>query len=196
MTNIKYTKEILQEAVLNSTSYAGVLRYLGLRQSGGSQTHIKNRIKEYNLDLSHFVGQAWSAQQKISNKADNSYVKKFCIILPDGSERIRGKNLTKALLENGTSYLCAGQDCPNPEPVWAGKELPLTVDHIDGDFLNNLLSNLRFLCPNCHRQTETYSVGIRRKIVSYCTCGKVKRKSSRRCADCVKNSNYGENNGN
>lgn len=30
------------------------------------------------------------------------------------------------------------------------------VDHIDGDPWNNLLDNLRLLCPNCHALTKTY----------------------------------------
>jgi 5-methylcytosine-specific restriction endonuclease McrA len=32
----------------------------------------------------------------------------------------------------------------------------LTVDHIDGNSQNNVLNNLRVLCPNCHAQTPTY----------------------------------------
>lgn len=34
--------------------------------------------------------------------------------------------------------------------------VPLQVDHIDGDFLNNLITNLKILCANCHMQTETW----------------------------------------
>jgi Homeodomain-like domain-containing protein/HNH endonuclease len=41
------------------------------------------------------------------------------------------------------------------DPEWNGKPLTLELDHIDGDRLNNELSNLRLLCPNCHAQTET-----------------------------------------
>jgi hypothetical protein len=36
------------------------------------------------------------------------------------------------------------------------KPLTLQLDHIDGNSDNNLPSNLRFLCPNCHSQTETF----------------------------------------
>jgi 5-methylcytosine-specific restriction endonuclease McrA len=39
---------------------------------------------------------------------------------------------------------------------WNGKELRLELDHIDGDSTNNLVENLRLLCPNCHSQTPTY----------------------------------------
>lgn len=32
----------------------------------------------------------------------------------------------------------------------------IQMDHIDGNYQNNLISNLRLLCPNCHAKTETY----------------------------------------
>jgi hypothetical protein len=41
-------------------------------------------------------------------------------------------------------------------PIYNGKPLTLEVDHINGKSSNNVLSNLRFLCPNCHSQTDTY----------------------------------------
>jgi 5-methylcytosine-specific restriction endonuclease McrA len=36
------------------------------------------------------------------------------------------------------------------------KPLNLECDHIDGDHNNNLINNLRLICPNCHSQTPTY----------------------------------------
>ena len=34
--------------------------------------------------------------------------------------------------------------------------VPLEADHIDGNYKNNKIDNLRLLCPNCHSLTPTY----------------------------------------
>lgn len=39
--------------------------------------------------------------------------------------------------------------------VTTGK-IPLEVDHIDGDYRNNKIDNLRLLCPNCHSLSSNY----------------------------------------
>ena len=44
---------------------------------------------------------------------------------------------------------------------WSGKNLrtgdvPVQIDHIDGDSSNNAVDNLRLLCPNCHSLTWNF----------------------------------------
>lgn len=36
------------------------------------------------------------------------------------------------------------------------KPIPLHLEHIDGNHLNNNLNNLTLLCPNCHSQTPNF----------------------------------------
>ena len=35
-------------------------------------------------------------------------------------------------------------------------KIPVEVEHIDGDWQNNRLDNLKLLCPNCHALTPTF----------------------------------------
>jgi len=39
---------------------------------------------------------------------------------------------------------------------WQGETIILDLDHINGNNRDNRLENLRYLCPNCHSQTDTY----------------------------------------
>jgi len=51
-----------------------------------------------------------------------------------------------------------GNKCPicGNEPIWMGKKLVFVIDHIDGDCSNNKRQNIRFICPNCDSQTDTF----------------------------------------
>ena len=59
----------------------------------------------------------------------------------------------RIIRDNLIAYQC--DECKLSE--WKGKKLSLHLDHIDGNAWNHELSNLRFLCPNCHSLTETYT---------------------------------------
>ncbi|HEX4790341.1 MAG TPA: HNH endonuclease [Actinospica sp.] len=49
-----YTPENLSAAVAESTSYRGVMRYLGLPLTGGGASHLARRIQDFDIDVSHF----------------------------------------------------------------------------------------------------------------------------------------------
>lgn len=60
---------------------------------------------------------------------------------------------------NKVEYKCVY--CGN-KGVWMNKPLILTLDHANGNRMDNRLENLRFVCPNCDRQQDTY--GSKNKI--------------------------------
>ena len=63
-----------------------------------------------------------------------------------------GKVKKKLIQEKVFDYKCV--ECGISE--WNGKQIVLHLDHIDGDSSNHKKTNLRFLCPNCHSQTDTW----------------------------------------
>lgn len=62
------------------------------------------------------------------------------------------ENLKRYLLEYGIPYSCSCCGISN----WLDKPITLEIDHIDGIRNHNYINNLRFLCPNCHSQTDTW----------------------------------------
>lgn len=147
---MKYSRHILSEAVKASKSYSGVLRYLGLKQAGGTQSYIKRRIQYFDIDTSHFTGSTWNRGLKLPKLTANQ------ILVKRSSGQFKQKTmiLRRALLEVGRLYIC---EWCKINGTWNNKPITLEIDHIDGNFLNNEANNLRFLCPNCHSQTSTYN---------------------------------------
>ena len=61
MPNKRYTKELLEPIVEKSYSMAEVLRKLGYKKyGGGHHSHLTKRIKNFEIDISHFLGQGWN----------------------------------------------------------------------------------------------------------------------------------------
>lgn len=146
MVKQKYTREMLEEAVANSTSVMGVLRYFNLRQAGGSNSNMSSRIKYFNIDTSHFTGSGWNKGGTATNRKT---AEQILVVLKPGSHRQKYTQLRRAMLEKGIEHKCELCSLGN---IWNNTCITLEIDHIDGDWLNNKLGNLRFLCPNCHSQ--------------------------------------------
>jgi len=147
-TRKKYTKEFLAPFVQQSTNYSNLLRNLGLQLTGGNQQNIKSRIEEHQLDITHFVHGNFGHIGCRKKSAEE-----ILIYDPHLKRRLDPKQLRRALQEKGRKKQCAWCDL---KEVWNNKFIRLEIDHIDGDWKNNKLENLRCLCPNCHSQTPNY----------------------------------------
>ncbi|MGW0813758.1 HNH endonuclease signature motif containing protein [Streptomyces viridiviolaceus] len=148
----KWTREVLEPVVAESASVNEVLRRLGLDTVGGHHTHISRRIKAYGIDTSHFTPTVRTERQRYNQRRRTAEE----ILVEDTSEhaaRVPSSRLKRAMRELGMEERCA---ICGTEPVWLGEPLPLEVDHIDGNWRNNRIENLRLLCPNCHSTTDSY----------------------------------------
>jgi predicted RNA-binding Zn-ribbon protein involved in translation (DUF1610 family) len=144
---MKYTKEKLEEAVKASISIYGVMRYLGIKLTGGSHCHIKKKIKEFEINTSHFTGQGHNLGRKSNNKKSWQEI----LIISTTGRRADAYRLRRALIESGVEYKCS--KCNN-DGNWFGNRLTLEVNHKNHDWLDHRKDNLEFLCPNCHSQDK------------------------------------------
>ena len=69
----------------------------------------------------------------------------------------KGSHKKVLILERG--HICESCNLQ----MWLNKPITLELDHIDGDSFNNVKTNLKLLCPNCHSQTPTWKRGSKKK---------------------------------
>ena len=164
MTKCKYTADDLRPIVAASLSYAEVLRRLGLKHTGGSQSNIKRFVQIYGISTDHFLGRARNQGDEHRGPrkatADETLVLRDPLASPEKAYKLR-----RAMIEIGIPYCCA---LCGMEALWNGRPLMLTVDHINGSRFDNRKENLRFLCPNCHSQTPTYGNSLGLTDVTSC----------------------------
>ena len=148
----KYDKEWLQELCKDSYSYAEVLRKAGRQQGGGAQATLKKKIEEFNIDISHFTGERW---QLSPNQVPQNYKEKYSLNEVFKKDSFVTQKILRGYIERHhiLDYHCQICGC---DGNWQNGVISLEVHHIDGDNTNNEISNLQYLCPNCHALTENY----------------------------------------
>ncbi|MDV2476025.1 HNH endonuclease [Rhodococcus zopfii] len=147
---VKYTKEMLEEAVQHCVNFAEVMRYFRLKPNGGHHTHLSRRIKALGIDTSHFTGKPRLPGGAVVRRHWTTILTEK----PSGFPRIKPHLLRRALLEAGRPHRCEGCGI---DPIWNSRDLVFHVDHIDGNPNDSRPENVRFLCPNCHTQTATWA---------------------------------------
>ena len=149
MRQRSWSKNQLIEAAKKATSIRQVIILLSLKPTGGNYKQFAKYLEEYQIDTSHFRGQAWNRgltgvgkprlelnQILIKNSSYQSYKLK---------KRLFGVGLKKPQCEF----------CGWAKSTSDGR-IPLELDHINGDSSDNRILNLRILCPNCHSLQPTH----------------------------------------
>lgn len=171
-----WDKENLLNIIEKSECKSDVLKLMNLTISAGNFKTLKKYLKIYNIDetkIEYKYNRGNRFKKKYSDEEVFCKNSKFSCNL---KERILKSNLKE--------YKCSV--CGN-EGEWMNKKMVLQVDHINGINNDNRIENIRFICPNCHSQTETFSIGDRKKRKkkeNFCSCGKKIYKTSKRCVFC------------
>ena len=144
-------RETLQEVVDKHNSISAIMRELKI-----SETCPHNR-KLLKLRMSDDIDGSKYDENRIRNNPFSTIQKtklhddKFFNI---GDKRRTGRDIKKRLLiDQQWEHACS---VCNLLPIWNKLPLSLHIDHINGNPFDNRLENLRFICPNCHSQTDTF----------------------------------------
>lgn len=166
-------KELLEQLVAESNSYAEILRKLGKSNSGTAIRLLKQKLDDYEIihhfikDKEHKPGQLIPLEEILVENRMYS------------SDKLKNRLIKAGIKEN---------KCENPEcgiTDWHGHELKFHLHHINGNHNDNRLENLQILCPNCHSQTENYSKKKLKSEQKYCPdCNRPIGKNSTYCKHC------------
>ena len=126
-----WDEKIIRECCRNATSYCEVLRLMHIPIHGSNSQTLKNKIKKYQIDISHFTGRAKSYT---SASIDQYLVKDSNI----KSAKLKEKLLINRLKENKCE-ICG-------ITTWQEKPIVIQLHHINGN------PTPKNVCLSCGKQ--------------------------------------------
>lgn len=175
------SNEEFAQLVAESQTISEIQRRLSLTTKGAGYKYVKARILEDGLSTVHFKQPKPPSTQVMTK--EEALVKMF---VKDST--FHNTTVKKYLLR----YKLIPYQCIcGLSTVWNNLPLVLEIDHKNGDTQDQRLDNLRWLCGNCHGQTQTFSgKNIKLKffkITRYCSScnAPISRKTKTfKCRDC------------
>lgn len=175
--------EELKEIISKSTNITNALNNCDLYYSKGrARTTLKNRCYKEGLAKDFEKLEARGLDPLLNQKQRTTKITKEMMFVENcktSMSIVRNFIRKNKILEN-KCYEC------NLEPFWNNKFLVLQIDHINGINNDNRLENLRYLCPNCHSQTDTFtSKGLKLPPKICLNCDKHITRQAKRCRSCA-----------
>lgn len=175
-------KEEFTKICKKYNTLADIIRYFGLQPEAGNYTTLNRRINKDKIDISHIKQGLNSNAGRIFTRkrlSKEAFLTRLDKNIPMCRSSVKQMLIRYNLIQHTNCNVCGINN------TWNGKQLKLQLDHINGINNDNTLSNLRFICPNCHSQTETFSGKHKKRKIHNCIqCGKEIRKNSKRCKSC------------
>lgn len=147
--DILENKELILSLIEKKASKQTICNALNCKDTT-LNSYLKKMGIEYDGNKS---GKGFSKPEKYKSVKDYLY---------NGSTIQSHKLKIKLIKEKIFQHQCSR--CKLTE--WQDVQIPLELDHIDGDNHNNELKNLRLLCPNCHALTDTYRAKNKKTVRS------------------------------
>jgi hypothetical protein len=142
--NPQLSREEMELEVKSSSTWLELTRKVKGNSAGSSVETVKRWVKHYNLDISHFTFRA----PKTGPQYKYSPLEMFVENSP-ASNTVLAKFYRRLFPAEKCSECGIGT-------VWNNKPLTLHIDHRNGHGTDWRLENCRYLCPNCHYQTDTH----------------------------------------
>lgn len=149
--SMKYDIEKFKETVKRSESLGHLIELLGRVKAGGNYVVMKQRIKELNLDTSHWNGRKRQGWQRGRYGWRATPLEQ--ILVENTPYKGSTDTLKKRLIREGL-FLHKCYDCGNT--TWKNVPIPIELEHVNGNRFDCRIDNLTLLCPNCHALTKTY----------------------------------------